>query len=79
VLANEKEIVDVLKTGNMMNLNVVDFAKMSFGEQMKLMRYAYDGVISLHAMRSMLLPSQYTQSPAQMPWNHRYGMLFTVS
>jgi protein O-GlcNAc transferase len=38
VLKNEKEVVGVLKEGNMMNLNVVDTAKMSFYEQLKLVR-----------------------------------------
>jgi hypothetical protein len=36
VLSNEEEVVKVLKKGNLMNLNVVDFAKMSFFEQLKV-------------------------------------------
>lgn len=33
-MANEKEVVEVLKRGNMMRLNVIDLAKMSFTEQL---------------------------------------------
>jgi hypothetical protein len=36
VLGNEKEVVEVLKKGNMMKLNVIDMAKMSYYEQLKV-------------------------------------------
>ena len=36
VMANEKEIISVLQKGNMMNLNVVDTAKMTYFEQLKV-------------------------------------------
>lgn len=35
-MANENEIVNVLKSGNMMTLLVTDLAKLSFGEQLKV-------------------------------------------
>lgn len=35
-MANEKEVVAVLQQGNMMTLNVVDTAKMSYAEQLKV-------------------------------------------
>eukprot|EP01038_Epipyxis_sp_PR26KG_P005446 gene5446-7539_t len=38
VLTNEEAVISVLKQGNMMNLNVVDTAKMSYYEQLKLIR-----------------------------------------
>lgn len=36
VMANEKEVVAVLQEGNMMKLNVVDTAKMTYLEQLKV-------------------------------------------
>jgi hypothetical protein len=36
VLANENDVVNVLKKGNMMRLNVIDMAKMSYYEQLKV-------------------------------------------
>jgi protein O-GlcNAc transferase len=38
VMANEEEVINILKQGNMMNLEVVDMAKMSYFEQLKLIR-----------------------------------------
>jgi hypothetical protein len=38
ILANEEEVTNVLREGNMMNLNVVDFAKISYGEQLRIIR-----------------------------------------
>jgi hypothetical protein len=38
ILENENEVVNILKKGNMMKLNIVDLAEMSFLEQIKLMR-----------------------------------------
>mmetsp|Transcript_19965 Transcript_19965/g.28603 ORF Transcript_19965/g.28603 Transcript_19965/m.28603 type:complete len:582 (+) Transcript_19965:16-1761(+) len=38
ILANEAEVVAVLKEGNMMDLNVVDTSSMKFSEQLKLIR-----------------------------------------
>lgn len=38
VMANEAEVVEILKKGTMMNLNVVDLAKMPFAEQISLVR-----------------------------------------
>jgi len=38
VLANEEEVINLLKEGNMMNLNVVDFAKISYVEQLRIIR-----------------------------------------
>ena len=38
VMANEKEVIEVLKRGNMMKLNVVDTSSMSYYEQLKLVR-----------------------------------------
>lgn len=35
-MANEDEVISVLKAGNLMTLHVVDFAKMSFSEQIKV-------------------------------------------
>lgn len=35
-MANEKEVVAVLNEGNMMKLNVVDTAKMTYLEQLKV-------------------------------------------
>ena len=35
-MANEAEVVAVLQEGNMMKLNVVDTAKMSYIEQLKV-------------------------------------------
>lgn len=37
-MANEDEIVNVLKEGNMMDLKIVDMAKMSYVEQLTLIR-----------------------------------------
>ena len=36
VMSNEEEVVAVLRKGNMMNLQVVDTAKMSYAEQLKV-------------------------------------------
>lgn len=36
VLGNEEEVVELLRRGTMINLHVVDFAKMSFLEQIKV-------------------------------------------
>jgi capsular polysaccharide biosynthesis protein len=38
VLGNEDEVINVLKTGNMMKLNVVDLATMKYREQLELIR-----------------------------------------
>jgi len=38
IMANENEIVNVLKSGNMMTLLITDLAKLSFGEQLKIVR-----------------------------------------
>jgi len=38
ILDNEQEIIEVLRGGNMMDLNVVDTAKMSYAEQLKMVR-----------------------------------------
>lgn len=35
-MANEEAVIKVLKKGNMMELNVVDTAKMSYFEQLKV-------------------------------------------
>ena len=37
VLGNEKEVVELLRRGTMINLHVVDFAKMTFLEQIKVL------------------------------------------
>ena len=36
VLGNEEEVVELLRRGTMINLHVVDFAKMTFLEQIKV-------------------------------------------
>jgi hypothetical protein len=36
VLANEQDVIDVIRSGNMMKANIVDMAKMSYGEQLKV-------------------------------------------
>lgn len=36
VLANEEEVVAVLKKGNMVNVNVVDTATMTYSDQLKV-------------------------------------------
>ena len=35
-MANEEQVVAVLRKGNLINLNVVDTAKMSYYEQLKV-------------------------------------------
>lgn len=38
ILANAQEVIDVLKTGTMMKLNVVDMAELSIEEQLRIVR-----------------------------------------
>lgn len=41
ILANEDDVVKVLREGNMMKVNVVDMAGMTYGEQLKV-NLSYD-------------------------------------
>jgi len=36
VLANEQDVIDIIQSGNMMKTNIVDMAKMTYGEQLKV-------------------------------------------
>ena len=40
IMANEKEVIEKLEKGNMMKLSVIDQAKMSFSEQLRMIRSA---------------------------------------
>lgn len=53
-MANEAEIVDVLKTGTMMKLDVVDLAKMSFSEQLALVRSS-NVLVGIHGAGLMFI------------------------
>jgi hypothetical protein len=54
ILANEVEVVKALRTGNMMKVNVVDMAGMSYGEQLKMIRNS-NIVVGVHGAGLMLV------------------------
>lgn len=54
ILANEQEVVSVLREGNLMNLEVVDTAKMSYGEQLALIRRT-NVLVGVHGAGLMLI------------------------
>jgi hypothetical protein len=54
VMANEEAVVAVLKQGNMMNLQVVDTAKMSFYDQIKLIR-STNVLVGIHGAGLMFI------------------------
>lgn len=53
-MANEPEIVDALKSGNMMKLNVIDLASMSFTEQLTLIRHS-NVLVGIHGAGLMFI------------------------
>jgi protein O-GlcNAc transferase len=54
ILANEKEVIDGLKKGNMMKLNVIDMAKMSYSEQLKMIRHS-NVIVGVHGAGLMFI------------------------
>lgn len=54
VMANEEEVVNVLKEGNMMNYRVVDTATMSYYEQLKMIRSA-NVLVGVHGAGLMFI------------------------
>lgn len=54
VMANEEEIIQVLKTGTMMKLNIVDLATLSYGEQLKLIRNS-NVLVGIHGAGLMFI------------------------
>lgn len=54
VMANEQEVVEVLRSGNMIDVRVVDTATMKFSEQLKLIR-STNVLIGIHGAGLMLI------------------------
>lgn len=54
ILANEKEVVAVLREGNMMNLEVVDTASMPYAKQLELIRRT-NVLVGVHGAGLMLI------------------------
>jgi hypothetical protein len=54
ILANEQEIISVLKEGNMMNLDIVDTSKMAYSEQLALIRKT-NVLVGVHGAGLMLI------------------------
>jgi hypothetical protein len=54
VLANEQEVVNMLRQGNLVNINVIDSSKMSFKEQLTLIR-STNVLVGVHGAGLMLI------------------------
>lgn len=54
VMANEQEVIQVLRSGNMIDVQVVDTAAMKFSEQLKLIR-STNVLIGIHGAGLMLI------------------------
>lgn len=53
-MANEEEIVNILKKGNMMKLNVIDMAKMSYADQLRMIRSS-NVIVGIHGAGLMFI------------------------
>lgn len=54
VMSNEQDVITVLQKGNMMDLHIIDGAKMSYGEQLKLIRNS-NVLIGIHGAGLMFI------------------------
>jgi len=54
IMANEADVKDILEQGNLMKLSVVDQAKMSYGDQLRLMRSA-NVLVGVHGAGLMFI------------------------
>eukprot|EP01033_Poteriospumella_lacustris_P004587 gene4587-3281_t len=54
ILENEQEVVNALKSGNMMKTNVVDMAGMTYGEQLKMVRNS-NIIVGVHGAGLMFI------------------------